>query len=240
MLIARFVIASAVVWCAAASVAVGQSARADGARLDAEETRLAEGSRASIIAAGVTPKFFDRHFRLEQVSNLPSDRRVVWRIKVGEHEALVSDPVGSYTDERGRRHDAHSVAALVTPARDIGRTITRRRAERLMRACIGEYRNGATVYQLFGSPPRASLVFTAVSAPEPQQPAATTNATGATNPTSAVTRAPSQSDPIRQGGRKRPPPRVGMLNLETGRCIVGVGQSGSPHPDAEKIIRPRR
>lgn len=192
---------------------------------DEAERALVNGSRAAVIAAGLSPRFFDAHFRLEEVSNRPADRRVVWRLKVGEHEALVSDPVGSYTDERGVRRDAHAVSSLITPARDLRATITRRRAERLMRACIGEFRNGAVVYQLFGAPPRAALVFTAVEAVAPR-------------PAAAPAASPPQTE-IRQGGRKRPPPRIGMLDLETGRCLVGVGQSGSPHPDADEIIRRR-
>lgn len=229
---ARLFIITAALWCAACAAAHGQNAGAAG--LGAAEQRLAEGSRAAIIAAGVTPKFFDAHFRLEQVSNLPADRRVVWRLRVGEHEALVSDPVGSYTDEKGARRDAHSVAGLITPARDLGATITRRRAERLMRACIGPFQNAAVVYQPFGAPPRATLVFTAVEAPAP-----TTNAGATTATTTATTNAATRRTEIRQGGRKRPPPRVGMIDLESGRCVVGVGQSGSPHPDAEEIIRRR-
>ncbi len=56
----------------------------------------------------------------------------------------------------------------------------------------------------------------------------------------APTLAPTQSDTIRQGGKKPPPLRIGMVDLETGRCVVGVGQVGSPHPSAEKYTRPRR
>ena len=161
----------------------------------------------------------------------------MWRLKVAEYETTVNDSVGSYTDEKGARHDAHSITGRLSPARDIGPTIPKRRAERLMKACIGEYQSGSVVYQPFGSPPRAALVFTAMSSPEPQKPAAK----GSTTPPAPTpTLAPTQSDTIRQGGKKPPPLRIGMVDLETGRCVVGVGQVGSPHPSAEKYPRPRR
>lgn len=219
MPVRNFFVIQLALWCCAAVAAAGQGR----AELTAGESRLVSGSRAAIIKAGLTPEFFDTHFRLEQVSDRPADRRVVWRLRVGEHEAVVNDPVGSYADEKGVRRDAHSISNLLGSARDLGKTVTRRRAERLMRECIGEYRGAAVVYQPFGSPPRATLVFTAVSAPAPQPSAATT-----------------QSGASGRGRKKPPPPRVGMLDLGTGRCIVGVAQSGSPHPDAEKLSRPLR
>lgn len=258
MLIRRFIITQVVAWCVAAGVAAGQEragAAATGgaeksqgaAQLSAEEGRLVQGSRAAIIAAGLSPEFFDAHFRLEKVFAKPADRRVVWRLKVGEHETTVNDSVGSYTDEKGARHDAHSITGRLSPASDIGPTIPKSRAERLMKACIGEYQSESVVYQSFGSPPRAALVFTAMSLPEPQKPAAKGSPppppqaapTGAAA-TTAPTLAPTQSDTIRQGGKKPPPLRIGMIDLETGRCVVGVGQVGSPHPSAEKYVRPRR
>jgi hypothetical protein len=257
MFIRRFVITQIVVWCVAAGVAAGQEragAAATGgaeksevaAQSSAEEGRLVSGSRAAIIAAGLSPEFFDAHFRLEKVFAKPADRRVVWRLKVGEYETTVNDSVGSYTDEKGARRDAHSITGRLSPASDIGPTLPKRHAERLMKACIGEYQSGAVVYQPFGSPPRAALVFTAMSLPGPQKPAAkgspppppaTPTGGGATT---APTLAPPQSDTIRQGGKKPPPLRIGMIDLETGRCVVGVGQVGSPHPSAEKHARPRR
>ena len=254
----RFVITQIVLWCVAAGVAAGQeragaaapggAAQSEGAApLGAEEGRLVSGSRAALIAAGLSPAFFDAHFRLEKVFAKPADRRVVWRLRVGEYETTVNDSVGSYTDEKGARRGAHSITGRLSPARDIGPTIPRRRAERLMKACIGEYQSESVVYQPFGSPPRAALVFTAISLPEPQKqaakgspppPPAPTGAAAAA--TTAPTLAPPPSDTIRQGGKKPPPLRIGMIDLETGRCVVGVGQVGSPHPSAEKYTRPRR
>jgi len=251
MHVRRFFIIQVFVWCVAAGVAAGQERagaaatggaekREGAAQLSAEEGRLVSGSRAAIIAAGLSPEFFDAHFRLEKVFAKPADRRVMWRLKVNEYETTVNDSVGSYTDEKGARRDAHSITGRLSPASDIGPTIPKRRAERLMKACIGEYQSEAVVYQPFGSPPRAALVLTALSLPEPQKPAAKGSTPPPPGAATPPTLAPTQSDTIRQGGKKPPPLRIGMIDLETGRCVVGVGQVGSPHPSAEKYTRPRR
>jgi hypothetical protein len=230
-----FIVAAAL-WCAAAVGAAAQDGRAE---LSADERRLVEGSRAAVVAAGLSPEFFDAHFRLERVFARPADRRVVWRLTVGEYETTVNDAVGSYTDEKGARHDTHSVAGRLPEARDIGRTIPRERAEQLMKKCIGAYQDAAVVYEAFGAPPRAALALTAVSLSEPPKDAkrATTPARPSAPP---QTGAPPESDIIKQGGKKKPPPRIGRIDLETGKCTVGVGQSGSPHPDADRYARPRQ
>lgn len=244
MPVRRFFVIQLVVWCVAAGVVAGQERAAE---LSAEESRLVSGSRAAIIAEGLSPEFFDAHFRVAKVFDKPADRRVVWRLTVAEYEATVNDSIGSYTDEKGARHDSHSITGRLPSARDIGRTIPRRHAEQLMRACIGDFQGEAVVYQPLGSPPRASLLFTAMSLPEPpkaskgaapRKPSTTPPQTGA-NANAATVAPPQSADTIRQGGKKPPPLRIGLINLETGRCVVGVGQVGSPHPAAEKYARPR-
>src|SRR5256885_11250551 len=120
--------------------------------------RLVRDSKAAIIAQGISGLYFDGHFKVLKVVDAPGDRRVVWRFNVNGHEALVNDTVGYYTDARGRVVDTHSIAGALPAAHDIERTVTRRRAEQLMRACIGRFQGGGVVYRAAGAPPRASLV----------------------------------------------------------------------------------
>ncbi len=220
-----------------AGAAFAQSGVALAPELTAAEQQLVNGSRAAIIAAGISPKYFDAHFSLARVINTTGDRRVVWRFKVNEYEATVNDAVGSYTDEKGRRVNVHSVGGLLTTAHDITKTIPRTRAERAMRACIGEHGAGAVVYQASGSPPRASLVFTAVSVPKPEKPVEHPAPTPQATPLAGE--GARQSDTIRQGGKRKPPLFIGSVDLETGRCVKGVAQVGSPQPGAEKYDQPR-
>jgi len=200
--------------------------RATAAR-DDDARRLVRGSREAFLAAGFSAAYFDRHFSPFKVVNLPGDRRVVWRFRAGGHEAYVDDSVGFYTDERGRRVDTHSAASTLAPARDPRRTITRARAERLMRSCIGEFEGGAVVFQRFGA--RTALVFTAASVSTPATPPAP----------AAWAEAAAGGDRLRRGGRKGPPVYVGAVDLETGRCLKGRARAGAPGPSNAPAPRPR-
>lgn len=243
-----------VVLCAAvcpftAAVSFGQSpdsqAGASGGRVQGralkhtpEEERLLRESRAEIVATGFSEAYFDAHFEPVRVMNSPGDRRVIWRFRVNGHEALVNDSVGFYTDAGGRRVDTHTVAATLGETRDIRRTISRRRAERVMRACIGKFEGGAVTYQRFGADGRAALVLTAVSVPPPAPANANRPA-----PQSSATQAGGtrQYDGPGRGGKKKPFLLIGSVNLETGRCVKGVAQVGSPQPaPAKPAPRPRR
>lgn len=217
---------------ASAQAAAQAGTQADARRneLTASERALVKASRAAIIEAGVSADYFDRHFRVARVADSPGDRRVVWTFAIGGHEATVVDAFGFYTDAGGRRVDTHTVAGALGRARDIRRTITRRRAERIMRACIGEFDGGAVVYQAAGDPPRAALVFTAVSSPRPEEPAARAAQAPATPPSPQSPPQSSGHDVIKQGGKKKPFLFTGAVDLETGRCTKGVAQVGSPMP----------
>src|SRR5947209_2141651 len=120
---------------AAASFVVGAAQ----SRLSEAGEKLARDSKAAIIAQGISEIYFDAHFKVLKVVDAPGDRRIVWRFEVNGHEALVNDTVGYYTDARGRVFDTHSIAGALPAAHDITRTISRRRAEQLMRACIGRF-----------------------------------------------------------------------------------------------------
>lgn len=222
--------------CASPALAAGQTsapatappAAADAPELDEDARRLVSGSREAFLAAGFSASYFDRHFSPFKVVNLPADRRVVWRFRAGGHEAYVDDSVGFYTDAGGRRVDTHSVASTLAAARDPRRTITRRQAERLMRACIGEFEGGAVVFQQFGG--RTALVFTAASASPTAPPA----------PAAAWGETAAGGDPLRRGGRKGPPVYVGAVDLETGRCIKGRARAGAPGPSNRAGPRTRQ
>ncbi|HEV2704506.1 MAG TPA: hypothetical protein VGV59_01200 [Pyrinomonadaceae bacterium] len=198
------------------------------------EAQLVRASRQTILSTGISEPYFDAHFKLAQVFDSISDRRVVWRFTTGEHEATLIDSIGFYTDARGRRVYTHTVGQTLVSAHDIRRTITRRQAERIMKSCIGEFESGGVVYQATGRPPRAALVFTALSLPPPETPPATKSATPAPASPSASS-APAagssaQMDIVKPGGKKKPFLLTGGVNLETGRCTKGLAQVGSPLP----------
>lgn len=240
----RLTLALAAALCAMAATAAAPDARPQPAppaeqtdaaapALDAEAREIVRSSRAAIIAAGFSAPFFDRHFSPSRVSTSPGDRRVVWRFRAHGHETYVNDSVGSYTDARGRRVNTHSVAATLAGARDLRRLITRRRAERIMRSCIGEFEGGAVIFQQFGARPRAALVFAAHTPPPPEASAL---------PANPFPPEPAGDADRLRGGKKGAPVYLGAVDLETGRCVKGRAQAGAMPPEAPAPLRraPRR
>jgi hypothetical protein len=223
----------AVLWLvsAAFSASLGGVASAQ-ARPGGAEGRLARDSRAAIVAQGISGPYFDEHFKVLKVVDAPGDRRVVWRFTVNGHEALVNDTVGYYTDARGRVVDTHSVASALPAAHDITRTITRRRAVQLMRACIGRFEGGAVVYRAAGAPARAALIFTASSAPRRAGREREGRETGRKK-----VKTPSQADVIEEGDNEGGAPvYIGAVDLETGRCTKGLGIADHPRPNATRTL----
>jgi hypothetical protein len=222
--------------------AVQASAKAVGegrARLSEAEEKLARDSRAAIVAQGISAPYFDAHFKLFKVSDAQGDRRVVWRFEVNGHAAFVNDTVGYYTDARGRLVDTHSVASALPAAHDITRTISRTRAERIMRACIGRFEGGAVVYRAAGLPERAALIFTASSAPRRTRHESSAErereereARAKKGEARAKTgQPPRQTDVIEEGDDEGGEPvYLGAVDLETGRCTRGLGVADHPAP----------
>lgn len=213
--------------------AVQASAKAVGegrARLSEAEERLVRDSRAAIVAQGISAPYFDAHFKLFKVSNAQGDRRVIWRFEVNGHAAFVNDTVGYYTDARGRLVDTHTVASALPAAHDIARTISRPRAERIMRACIGRFEGGAVVYRAAGLPERASLIFTASSAPRRARRESSAEREREEREARVKKgKPPRQTDAIEEGDDEGGEPvYLGAVDLETGRCTKGLGIADHP------------
>jgi hypothetical protein len=214
----------------------GQSAAES---LSAREQLLKDSSKAAILSTGISSKYFDQHFKLERVVDLPADRRVVWKYSIGEYQAILNDAVGFYTDEKGVRFNLHSIRNTLAGAHDIKATISRERAEALMSKCLGEYTPGPVLFEALGSPSRAALVFTASSIPvyppkkppvekpdDKQQPAATTV-------TAEQAKNLPDSEKLKGSSSEKPIIYTAFLDLESGECTKGRAQAGRP-PASEK------
>jgi hypothetical protein len=239
----------------AASFSAGARARQEpsAARtpaLNDSERALAAASREAIIKTGLSAAFFDEHFRVARVVDRPGDRRVVWRLSVGGYETSVNDSVGFYT-EGARRVDTHSVSATLNTTSDITRTITRRRAETLMRRCIGRFANPQVEYRANGAAGRASLLLTASSLVPRRREEFEREARGreARERREREERERRERERERAGGApavdeieaedeegEGPVVVLGAVDLVTGECSVGYGQAGPMPP---KPVRPR-
>jgi hypothetical protein len=206
-------------------------------KLSAGENALVESSKAAIIKAGISAQYFTEHFSLKRVLDTPGDRRVVWKFSVGEYAATLSDAVGFYTDEKGRRINTHAISNMLSAAHDIKTTIPRRRAEQLMQKCIGSYTPGEIVYQAFGSELKAALLFTASSIPaarrESRKAAREKSERERERERKEKTRrSKSQTDVIEEGDEDEDARLIytGFIDLETGACTKGIAQAEHPKP----------
>jgi hypothetical protein len=227
----------------AAAFADGSGARqgpAGGApAMNASERALVAGSREAIIKTGITPDFFDEHFRLARVLDRPGDRRVVWRLSVGGYEATVNDSVGYYT-EGPRRVDTHSVAATLSRTSDITRTITRRRAEHLMRRCIGGFLAPQVEYRAHGPEGRAALLLTAHTlVPRRREGREREGHERRGRAPSDDARGLDEVGAEDEGG-EGPVVVLGAVDLVTGACTVGYGQAGPLPPEPARPFSRQR
>ena len=194
--------------------------------LSQEENLLSEGSRQAILRTGITPTYFSKHFRVQQVVNKTGDRRVVWKFSINEYDTIIVDSIGYYT-EAGRRINVHGVEGLLLATSDIKRTISKARALKIMKSCLGAFANPVVEYKADGSR-KAVLVLNAHSIPKSDS-----SAPKATSESKKTEASPERNDRdrIREGRQKpRPPIELGSVNLETGKCVKGIGQAGAPKP----------
>ena len=172
------------------------------------EPQLAAGSKKAILETGISERYFDKHFRLARVVAEEGERRVEWKLSVGEYEVLLVDDIGYHTSQSGERVDVHSIRNELFSARDIKRTIRRGRAEAALKSCIGEHTGAAVVYRALRAPGKARLYLTA--------------------------RAKVELGAKREEGRREEGGpggeieglsfNVGFVDLESGKCTVEKGQ----------------
>jgi hypothetical protein len=178
---------------------------------------LVQSSRAAIIDTGFSPAYFDRHFKLVEAIEKPGDIRVVWKFSLNGYETLVSDAIGYYTGANQQRVYVHSVRNTIGGARDITRTISRRKARVLMRSCLGSYRGEAVTLMRLSPGEKVSLYLTAQSA---NRVSSYRETQSRANADKEVNRGNPDID-IRERETIQNPTYLGYINLETGKCSKG-------------------
>lgn len=78
-------------------------------KLTASEQTLVDGSKRAILETGISESYFNAHFKLLNVIDKPSDRRVVWQFSVNQYQTVLNDAIGYYTDG-AKRVNTHSIA----------------------------------------------------------------------------------------------------------------------------------
>jgi hypothetical protein len=203
--------------------AFGQSTPAN--KLTSSEQALVDGSKKAILNTGLSEKYFNDHFKLLSVVDKPSDRRVVWQFSVDQHKAIITDSIGYYK-EGTARVDTHSAGKILGQTSQITRTITRARALRIMKSCIGNFDNPVVEYGPVDG--RAELLLIANvrnrlveskserekererEREEREKQKATTAGTDVIGS---------------EEGEKEPPMIFGFVNLRTGKCTKGAAMT---------------
>jgi hypothetical protein len=191
--------------------------------LSASEQLLVAGSRKAIIQTGITAAYFDTHFKLIEVINKPSDRRVSWRFTINEYQTIIQDSIGYYT--QGSEHFyTHAVAARLGQTSEIKKTLKKARALRSLRACLGSYLTPSIEYGAIDG--QAQLMLVAHSSKRRSEREMEAEEKREREKEQAAAKlGSSATDTIESEGEEndRPPSIMAAVNLQTGKCTKGLG-----------------
>jgi len=192
-------------------------------KLTASEQALIEGSKQAILDTGISETYFTTHFKLLNVIDKPADRRVVWQFSVNKYEAVLNDAIGYYT-EGAKRVDTHSIAKSLGQTSEIERTISRARALRLMKTCIGNFENPAVEYGPVNG--RAELLLVAHAKTHAKNRVESKTAREREREErekrKASTAAGTDAIESEEDEVEIKPLLLGAINLQTGKCTKGT------------------
>ena len=191
-------------------------------QLNASEAALVEGSKQAILATGISDAYFKAHFKLLNVVDKPSDRRVMWQFSVNEHQTVVTDAIGYYT-EGAKRVDTHSVAKALGQTSEIQRTLTRARALRIMKSCIGAFENPSVTYGPIDG--RAELLLVASARTKGEKTKSEREREREERDKRRATAAGTDVIESEEEERETHPILLGAVNLTTGKCTKGAALS---------------
>ena len=196
-------------------------------KLTESEAALVEGSKQAILATGISEPYFKAHFKLLSVVDKPSDRRVMWQFSVNEYQAVVTDAIG-YNTQGGKQIDLHSVGKALGQTAEIRRTVTRARALRILKACIGPYETPSVTYGPVDG--RAELLLVA-SARVPAEKEKSEREKEREREREERNKRKAESAGIdalakeEEEGEGGAPIILGAVNLRTGKCTRGAALS---------------
>jgi hypothetical protein len=188
-------------------------------KLTASEQTLVDGSKQAILETGISEAYFTAHFKLLNVIDKPADRRVTWQFSVNQHQAVLNDAIGYYT-EGAKRVDTHSIAKSLGQTSEIQRTISRARALRLMKSCIGNFENPAIEYGPINGRAELLLVAHAKNRVETKSEREREREEREKRKAAAAGTDAIESE---EDEREIKPLLLGAINLQTGKCTRGAG-----------------
>ncbi len=196
-------------------------------KLTASEQALVDSSKQAILRTGISEPYFGAHFKLLQVIDKPADRRVMWQFTVDQHQAVLNDAIGSSASGTVRVN-THSIEKTLGQTTEIQRTISRARALRLMKTCIGNFDNPAVEYGPIDG--RAELLLVAFARTRTETKSKSEKEREREREEREKRKAEAAGTDVveseeEESGEKQRPLILGAINLQTGKCTKGSGAS---------------
>ncbi|HKS09768.1 MAG TPA: hypothetical protein VJS13_09495 [Pyrinomonadaceae bacterium] len=192
-------------------------------KLTPGEEALVAGSKEAILATGVSETYFQTHFKLLKVIDQPADRRVSWQFSINEYNAIINDSIGYYK-QGNKRVDTHSVAKELGKTTEIQRTVSRTRALKLLRSCIGNFDNPTVHYGPVKG--QAQLVIVGYKRAREESKSEREKEREREREKREQQKAVAAGTDLIESEEdegKAPPLILGAINLQTGKCTRGAG-----------------
>ena len=191
--------------------------------LTPSEQALVQGSKEAILATGISETYFQGHFELLTVVDKPADRRVTWQFSINEYRAVINDSIGYYT-EGTRRVDTHSVAKALGQTTEIGRTLSRARALKILQSCIGSFENPTVQYGPVNGQAQLVMVgYKRARAESKSEREKERERERENREKQKATAAGTDLIESEEEEGKSPPLIFATVNLQTGKCTKGAG-----------------
>lgn len=191
-------------------------------KLTPSEEALVQGSKTAILSTGMSEEFFQTHFKVLRVVDQPADRRVTWQFSINEHNVVINDSIGYYT-EGTERIDTHSIAKALGQTTDIERTLSRARALKILQSCIGSFDNPAVHYGPVNG--QAQLVMVGYKRARVESKSEREKERERERENREKQKATAAGTDLIESEEeegKSPPLILGAVNLQTGKCTKGA------------------
>jgi hypothetical protein len=189
---------------------------------DSAQQTLVESSKKAIVSTGISESYFNSHFTLLKVFNQPSDRRVMWKFAVNGYEAIINDSIGS-TVVDSKEINIHSVSRSLGQVKEITKTISKSRALKALKTCVGNY---SEPYVEFGQVEgHAELFLVGTQKPKVNRREQADSLEREREEAEERSRTIGTTDVIEneEGEKQKSPVIIGYINLQTGKCTRGKG-----------------
>jgi hypothetical protein len=192
--------------------------------LTPSEQALVNDSRKAIMQTGLSEEYFNVHFKLLKVIDKDSDRRVSWQFSINGYDAVVTDSIGFFT-EGTKKVYIHGVTKTLGQTSEIQKTLSRARANRIMKTCIGGFKHPNIQYGPVAGRAQLFLVAQARTAANRESNSERELERERERDEREKQKAGSTSTDTIESEEEEDLPKVvlGSVNLQTGKCTKGAG-----------------